>query len=139
MLLSYIYSRISTLSCSLTTMYICVQLTSAFPLQLLSPYLCSPLTSAFPLSLPLLCFHQEIGRLQKLPGYPRLKKQLIVNLMTAPPDITHKNIRVYVYLILYQFIQCIYATSYTYHHLPHAYVPYVCTHNLCLFILSIHA
>ena len=73
-------------------------LTSAFPSPLLSSYLCFPLTSAS------LCFHQEIGRLQKLPGYPRLKKQLIVNLMTAPPDITHKNIRVYVYLILYQFI-----------------------------------
>ena len=29
----------------------------------------------------------EIGRLQKLPGYQRLRKQLIANLMTSPPGI----------------------------------------------------
>ena len=36
----------------------------------------------------------EIGKLQKLPGYNKLRKQLFYNLMTASPDITHQNIRV---------------------------------------------
>jgi hypothetical protein len=36
----------------------------------------------------------EIGRLQKLPGYSRLQRQLFFNLMSARPDTTDKNVRI---------------------------------------------
>jgi len=36
----------------------------------------------------------EFSRMQKLPGYSRLQRQLFFNLMTAQPDITQRNIRV---------------------------------------------
>eukprot|EP00596_Hydrurales_sp_CCMP1899_P005793 CAMPEP_0119046488 /NCGR_PEP_ID=MMETSP1177-20130426/46977_1 /TAXON_ID=2985 /ORGANISM="Ochromonas sp, Strain CCMP1899" /LENGTH=219 /DNA_ID=CAMNT_0007019717 /DNA_START=200 /DNA_END=859 /DNA_ORIENTATION=- len=37
----------------------------------------------------------EMGKLRTLPGFNRLKKQLIVNLMTAHPDLTQRNVRIY--------------------------------------------
>jgi hypothetical protein len=37
----------------------------------------------------------EMDRLQKLPGYDRLLKQLFYNLMTARPDVSDTNIRVH--------------------------------------------
>jgi hypothetical protein len=37
----------------------------------------------------------EMDRLQKLPGYDRLQRQLFYNLMTARPDISDVNIRVH--------------------------------------------
>ena len=36
----------------------------------------------------------EVGRLQKLPGFARLQKQLFYNLMSARPDSSNNNIRV---------------------------------------------
>mmetsp|Transcript_10429 Transcript_10429/g.15869 ORF Transcript_10429/g.15869 Transcript_10429/m.15869 type:complete len:622 (-) Transcript_10429:279-2144(-) len=36
----------------------------------------------------------ETSRLHKLPGYTRLQKQLFMNLMTAVPDCSEKNVRV---------------------------------------------
>ena len=36
----------------------------------------------------------EVGRLQKLPGFARLQKQLFYNLMSARPDSSNTNIRV---------------------------------------------
>ncbi len=36
----------------------------------------------------------EFGRLQRLPGYSRLQRQLFYNLMTARPDVSQQNIRI---------------------------------------------
>ena len=36
----------------------------------------------------------EIGRLQKLPGYKRVQRQLFFNLMSARPDNSDRNVRV---------------------------------------------
>lgn len=36
----------------------------------------------------------EFSRLQRLPGYSRLQRQLFFNLMTARPDISNQNIRI---------------------------------------------
>lgn len=36
----------------------------------------------------------EFARLQRLPGYSRMKRQLFFNLMTAKPDVSEQNIRV---------------------------------------------
>jgi hypothetical protein len=36
----------------------------------------------------------EFSRLQRMPGYSRLHRQLFFNLMTAQPDFTQRNIRV---------------------------------------------
>lgn len=36
----------------------------------------------------------ELDRLQKLPGYDRLQKQLFYNLMAARPDVTDQNVRI---------------------------------------------
>lgn len=38
--------------------------------------------------------NSEFGRLQRLPGYSRLQRQLFFNLMTARPDVTQQNIRI---------------------------------------------
>jgi hypothetical protein len=38
--------------------------------------------------------NSEFGRLQRLPGYSRLQRQLFYNLMTARPDVSHQNIRI---------------------------------------------
>ena len=89
-------------------------------------------------------YQSEIGRLQKLPGFQRLKKQLIVNLMTAPPDVTHKNIRVDSYNISIPPTPICLTLPYLPHpythilYLPHSphpylyhhpYLPHPCAHN----------
>lgn len=38
--------------------------------------------------------NSEFGRLQRLPGYSRLQRQLFYNLMTAQPDVSQHNIRI---------------------------------------------
>lgn len=38
--------------------------------------------------------HSEFARLQRLPGYSRLQRQLFYNLMTARPDVSAQNIRI---------------------------------------------
>ncbi len=38
--------------------------------------------------------HSEFARLQRLPGYARMKRQLFFNLMTARPDVSEQNIRI---------------------------------------------
>ena len=38
--------------------------------------------------------HSEFARLQRLPGYSRMKRQLFFNLMTARPDVSTTNIRI---------------------------------------------
>lgn len=38
--------------------------------------------------------HSEFARLQRLPGYSRMKRQLFFNLMTARPDVSDSNIRI---------------------------------------------
>jgi hypothetical protein len=38
--------------------------------------------------------NSEFGRLQRLPGYSRLQRQLFYNLMTARPDVSQQNIRI---------------------------------------------
>ena len=38
--------------------------------------------------------NSEFGRLQRLPGYSRLQRQLFFNLMTARPDVSQQNIRI---------------------------------------------
>jgi hypothetical protein len=38
--------------------------------------------------------HSEFGRLQRLPGFSRMQRQLFFNLMTAKPDISDGNIRI---------------------------------------------
>eukprot|EP01034_Spumella_vulgaris_P025047 gene25047-31457_t len=38
--------------------------------------------------------HSEFARLQRLPGYARMKRQLFYNLMTARPDVSEQNIRI---------------------------------------------
>jgi hypothetical protein len=38
--------------------------------------------------------HSEFGRLQRLPGFSRMQRQLFFNMMTARPDMSDQNIRV---------------------------------------------
>lgn len=38
--------------------------------------------------------NSEFGRLQRLPGFSRMQRQLFFNLMTAKPDISEGNIRI---------------------------------------------
>jgi hypothetical protein len=38
--------------------------------------------------------NSEFGRLQRLPGFSRMQRQLFFNLMTAKPDISDGNIRI---------------------------------------------
>jgi hypothetical protein len=36
----------------------------------------------------------EFGRLQRLPGFTRMQRQLFFNLMTAKPDVSEQNVRI---------------------------------------------
>ncbi len=38
--------------------------------------------------------NSEFGRLQRLPGFSRMQRQLFFNLMTAKPDVSEGNIRI---------------------------------------------